>query len=373
MRGFHRLVVAFLVAGTCFVPKASASIQTASCASLSSLNSLTVMQLASLLIVPTIDASNIAGATAIAAQGYGGLMVTGSRAPSTFAQSVALVQQSSQSHMPLYVMTDAEGGGVLRLANALPPVPWAHVMGQWSLSRITAQGSQLGSSLSSLGVNMDLAPVADVDSRNVVPGATNPDGLRSFSGNPTAAGADAAAFMAGLQSQNVVAVAKHFPGIGYSSGNSDFGPAASLSWHALQTSGLIPFRTLISRNVPMIMMSNDWTPGFSALPASLNPAMYTYLKTTLHFGGLVVTDSLSAGAVSLQHLGLSMSAVRAIGAGADLVLLEGSSTVAQALSNANAARATIAIAVRNGVLPLQTLQTAASAVWTAKTSQFCAG
>jgi beta-N-acetylhexosaminidase len=371
MRHFFRLTFAIAIVGTCFVPRASASIQKVACEDLPSVNSLTVMQLASLLIVPTINASNIAGATAIAAQGYGGLMVTGSRAPAKFAQSVALVQQASQSQMPLYVMTDAEGGGVLRLANALPLVPWAHVMGQWSSSRITAQGSQLGASLSSLGVNMDLAPVADVDSRNVIPGATNPDGLRSFSGKPNIAGADAAAFMAGLQAQNVVAVAKHFPGIGYSTGNSDFGPAASLSWRALQTSGLVPFRTLISSNVPVIMMSNDWTPGFSTLPASLDPAMYTYLRSTLHFGGLVITDSLSAGAVSSLHLGLSMSAVRAIGAGADLVLLGGSSTVAQALSNANSARASIAISVRSGILPLQTLQNAASSVWAAKTSQFC--
>ncbi len=371
----RRLLALLLLLLTLMIPKALAASTTTtspSCQNSLDLNGLTVMQLASMLIVPTVSATSLSGVTAISAAGYGGVMISGNVAPRNFATSIGAMQNGSVWQMPLYVMTDAEGGGVMRLANALPSVPWAKNMGSWSASRITAQANSLAQSLQALGINMDLAPVADVDARHDIPGATNPDGLRSFSGSPTIAATDAAAFMAGLKAQRVTPVAKHFPGIGYSSRNSDYGSAATKSWLALQSSGLLAFKTLIAAHVSVIMMSNDWTPGFSNLPASISPLMYSYLRNSLHFSGLIITDSLSAGAFSTLHGGLSMRAVQAIGAGADLVLLGGSSSVAQAMSNANAARATIALAVRNGQLPLQTLRNAAGAVWAAKANQFCA-
>jgi beta-N-acetylhexosaminidase len=344
---------------------------TTSCGVPVSIDSLSVMQLASQLIIPTVNANSMSDASVIAAAGYGGIMVSGPQAPSNFSSQVARLQAASLLQLPLYVMTDAEGGGVMRLANKLPVVPWAQTMGKWSITRVQSTASSLGAALRSLGINMDLAPVADVDGRSQIPGALNPDGLRSFSGSPVTVGNDSVAFMRGLSSQGVLAVAKHFPGIGYSSRNSDYGPATTKTWTALQSGGLVPFRTLTSQNIPVIMMSNDSVPGFSTLPASLSPALYSYLRNTLNFTGLVMTDSLSAGAITGLHVGLSEATVRAVIAGADLVLLGRSSTVAQALSNANAARATVALAVRDGRLPLTTLQNAARAVLSAKRAQFC--
>jgi beta-N-acetylhexosaminidase len=370
-----RISALLFVLPTLVAPSASAAPTTttalSSCQNQLDLNVLTSTQLASMVIVPTVNAISLSGATAISVAGYGGVMISGNVAPSNFATNIEAMQSASIWQMPLYVMTDAEGGGVMRLANALPSVPWAKTMGSWSASRITAQASSLAQSLHALGINMDLAPVADVDARNVIPGATNPDGLRSFSGNPRSAATGAVAFMAGLKAQLVTPVAKHFPGIGYSSRNSDYGPATTKSWRDLQATGLVPFKTLVANHVPVIMMSNDWTPELSSLPASVSPRMYNYLRNTLNFSGLTITDSLSAGAFSTLNWGLSMRAVQAIGAGADLLLLGGSSSVAQAMANANAARDAIASAVLSGKLPLQTLRKAASAVWAAKANQFC--
>jgi len=344
---------------------------TTNCGAVPSVSSLSTLQLVSQLIVPTISATAISNSTQIATSAYAGIMITGSTAPSNFSSQVAKMQQASPLQIPLFVMTDAEGGGVMRLANALPSLPWAQTMGKWNSDRIRLAASNLGRALASLGINMDLAPVADVDGRPQVPGYANPDGLRSFSGVPSIAGTAATAFASGLAAQNVVASAKHFPGIGYSSRNSDFGSALTKTWAQLQSTGLVPFRSLIAAGVPVIMMSNNSTPGFSNLPASLSPQMYAYLRSTLNFSGLTITDSLSAGAISALHIGLSEAAVRAVIAGADLVLLGGSSSVTQALSNANAARASLAIAVQSGRLPLATLQSDAMTVLSAKHNLFC--
>lgn len=373
-RALLTVVVITTVAGTGLASATTAVTSTtttsSACQSAPAFDSLTVMQLASLVIVPTVSASNMSGASSISAAGYGGVMVAGNSAPPTFAQSVRTMQAASLEHVPVFVMTDAEGGGVMRLASALPKVPWAKTMGQWSASQLMAEGALLGRALRALGINMDLAPVADVDSRNQFPGAANPDGLRSFSGNPVVVGKAAAAFAAGLSSAKVLAVAKHFPGIGYSSGNSDYGVARSLPWPTIQLSSLVPFRALIAGNIPAVMMSNDITTGLTTVPASVSLTMYEYLRNTLHFNGLIITDSLSAGAISAAGLGLSAAAVRAVAAGANLVLL-GSTTVAQALSNANAARATITIAVHEGTLSLATLHAAAWADWNARQRAFC--
>ena len=374
------VVVTLLILGLSgFVTTANATTSTTStttqvaphCGAPVSVDSLSVMQLVSQLIVPTINATSIGGASVISAAGYAGIMVSGSQAPANFSSKVAQLQAASLLHVPLYVMTDAEGGGVMRLANKLPSLPWAQTMGKWSTSRVQSTASSLGAALKSLGINMDLAPVADVDGRSQFPSALNPDGLRSFSGDPRTVGRDSVSFAKGLISHGVVPAAKHFPGIGFSSRNSDYGPAKTKSWAALQLSGLVPFRALISSNIPVIMMSNNSVPGFTSLPASLSPALYSYLRDSLNFSGLTITDSLSAGAISALHIGLSEASVQAVIAGANLVLLGNSSTVAQAMSNANAARATLTLAVRSGRLPLSVLRNSAQAVLNAKQSQFC--
>src|SRR5207302_8825331 len=154
-----------------------------------------------------------------------------------------------------------------------------------SAAQIQASGTQVGRNMYANGVNMDLAPVVDVDGRNVPPGATNPDGWRSFSGNTAVVTRDGIAFMNGLRSAKVIPVLKHFPGLGGSTGNTDNGAAQTLPWSTLKQVAIPPFAAAINDGAPAVMVSNATVPGLTTLPASLSPAVMPALKITLHFQG----------------------------------------------------------------------------------------
>jgi beta-N-acetylhexosaminidase len=227
-------------------------------------------------------------------------------------------------------------------------------------ARITAIARRVGAALATAGVNTDLAPVLDVDSRAQYPGEANPDGYRSFSGVPSVAATDATAFMQGLQESGVLSVVKHFPGLGYSTRNTDYGPAATLSWAKLQTTGLVPFRQAIESGATAVMMSNARIPGLSSVPAGLSPVVVQYLRTTLGFKGLIVTDSLSAGAISALHLAEPAASVMALAAGDDLILFGSPTSVAATLILAAKISAAIVRAVTMGTLSKSTLVAAAA-------------
>jgi beta-N-acetylhexosaminidase len=136
----------------------------------------------------------------------------------------------------------------------------------------------------------------------------------------------------------------------------------------LQKGGLLPFQAAITSGVKAVMTSNASVPGLTSLPASISPATISYLRNTMGFQGLVVTDSLGAGAISALHISVPQAAVEALGAGADLVLYGTPHSVAQSLAEAAQISSAIVKAVANGTLPLSTLQSAAAQVLAARQS-----
>ena len=116
----------------------------------------------------------------------------------------------------LLVMVDQEGGEVRRFRWA-PPGRSAEELGQGAVPEVRAVGRATAESLRSLGVDVDLAPVADVPR---VPDSTIAEQDRAFSASPNAAGAHAAAFASGLADGGILATAKHFPGLGGAVGNT---------------------------------------------------------------------------------------------------------------------------------------------------------
>src|SRR5262249_30319890 len=134
--------------------------------------------------------------------------------------------------------------------------------------------SRTGRKLRAAGVTMDLAPVLDLDDR-AGPNDRNPDGTRSFSLDPEKASAAGTAFLRGLRDAGVVPVVKHFPGLGYSSANSDTASAKTRSWTDLQKRDLLPFQDAIRANAPAVMIANASVPGLTKLPASLSPEVIT--------------------------------------------------------------------------------------------------
>ena len=219
---------------------------------------------------------------------------------------------------------------------------------------------------------MDLAPVADLDARAVVPSATDADGLRAFGALPASVSGDVVAFEEGLESVGVLGTIKHFPGLGGASMNTDFGPAHTLNWATLQASALLPYRAAIAHTNAMVMVSNASVPGLTPLPASISTDVMTYLRSTMHFGGLIMTDALSAVALSARHLSVAAASVDALIAGADLVLAGNPTSPAAALAQANATAHAIEAALATSSLSRATLALAAAHVVAARSALHCA-
>lgn len=296
------------------------SVHPATCMTTSALATWSLPDLIDQLLVVPVQAEKVAQAGPVATAGYGGIIIFGADGPSNFAAVMAHLRTEVPHHRGLLVMTDDEGGEVWRLANLLAPLPWARTLGTLSPTQITARVTTAAKAMAALGISMDLAPVLDIDGKDVDPGKADPDGYRSFSGSGAVVTVDGVAYMRGLIAGGVVPVIKHFPGLGGVSPNTDDGPAHTAPWTDVEKVALKPFERAIADGAPALMVSNASIPGLTSLPATVSPAVYSVLRTQLHFSGLTMTDSLSAGAVGAAGLSVERASVDAIEAGADMVL-----------------------------------------------------
>ncbi|MBJ7598721.1 MAG: hypothetical protein DLM67_23190 [Candidatus Nephthysia bennettiae] len=212
---------------------------------------------------------------------------------------------------PLLIATDQEGGAVSRLPG---PPRSPRQIGSEALAQ--SEGAATAALLATNHVNVDLAPVADV----VSPGGFEAAQGRGFPGSSERVGALASAFAGGLQGGRVAATAKHFPGIGTLTLDTDHTLGQlQLSPAALQDQ-LVPFRRLIEHGVDLVMLANAVCPALD--PAQ--PAVFSrniaegLLRHQLGFGGVVITDDLEAQSLRGD---VGERAVRAVEAGADVVLL----------------------------------------------------
>lgn len=328
-------------------------------------------QLANEVVVVPIPAGDLVDITNAATQGFGGLILFGAHSWPGLTAALTHAQTLSASGWQMMVMTDEEGGGVQRLTDLWPNLPWARTQGTWSPSTITATLAATGRAMLAAGVNTDLAPVLDVDGATVQPGARNPDGLRSFSGSPSRVSSAGVAALRGLTTAGVTAVVKHFPGLGGASANTDYGPAHTLPWATEQVRGLAPFAAAIKAGAPAVMMSNASVPGLTTLPAGLSPAVVGVLRGRLGFTGLIMTDSLSAGAISALHLSVPQAAVRALAAGADQVLFSPPRAPITPVGAALDVRRALVAAVAHHQLARATLVAAAAQVLAQRNAVSC--
>jgi beta-N-acetylhexosaminidase len=324
-------------------------------------------------VVVSAQASSVASLRLAAAQGYGGFLLFGANAPADLSTTLTSLRDLEPDRAAPMIMSDDEGGGVIRFANLVGHWPWAQEMGAtMSPARIAQQGRQVGAAMTHAGLNVDLAPVADVDGRAVWPGASNPDGLRSFGASATKDGVDVVAFAAGLSAAHVVSVVKHFPGLGDASANTDNAPASTQPWSVLQRGALTPFRDAIASGVSAVMMSNASVPGLTTLPAGLSSAAVGVLRHQLGFTGLIMTDALSAVAISARHLSVANASVLALGAGVNQVLNGNPASPALALQTASLTTAAIVQAVAQGTLTRAQLVNDAAQVLASTNTFTCA-
>lgn len=315
-----------------------------------------------------------------AAAGAGGVLFLGNQpAPSGLGADLGAALHGAGPVAPM-VMADEEGGGIQRLYPSVSSFPWPRDMARTMTAQAVRQlATRVGTQMRQAGVGVDLAPVLDVDG-GVGPSATNPDGSRSFSPDPAVAASYGKAFFQGLEAGGVLPVVKHFPGLGGASANTDYGPATTPPLSTLEKVGLVPFRAAIAAGVPAVMVANAIVPGLTSGPASLSSAAIDgLLRTTLGFHGLVLTDSLSAGAITQAGYDLPRAVVAAISAGADMVLYGSTLTPAQTSGlSTNAVAATvntvssaIVQATRTGALPVSRLDAAVGHVLGAEHANLC--
>jgi beta-N-acetylhexosaminidase len=219
--------------------------------------------------------------------------------------------------LPLLVMTDQEGGQVKRVSGA--PEASAATMGAEGAGLARREGRATAANLRSLGVNVDLAPVLDV----ARPGGVIADTERGFGSTRAQVAATAVPFAAGLQDGGVAATAKHFPGLGAASENTDFeAQRIGLSKAELRDVDEAPYRAYINAGGALVMLSTAIYPAFGERPAAFNRQIATgELRGRLGFHGVTITDSLGSTAVA-EFGGQREAAVDGAAAGDDLLLFD---------------------------------------------------
>jgi beta-N-acetylhexosaminidase len=254
------------------------------------------------------------------------------------------------NEVPLLVTTDEEPGRVSAFRPILGKTSSARTLGSTQTpEQIQAFARRVGEGLAALGVDLDLAPVADLD-------AGDPGGIvgdRSFSPEPALATDAALAFSEGLREAGVLATVKHFPGHGLSAVDSHINfSRVDVGLEEIRGSHLAPFVAQIERGVPVVMLSHV---GYGFLsgdkPASLDPKAYQLLRD-LGFQGVAMTDALGMGAVNLTYP-YPVAAVEAMAAGADALLATDG-------KQARAMRDAIVAAVRDGRIPESRVDEAAA-------------
>lgn len=227
--------------------------------------------------------------------------------------------------VPLFIGIDEEGGYVTRIAGVKGfNVPAYSAMEQIGNTGDVEQardvGAGIGAYLKDYGINVDFAPVADVN--------TNPSnrviGNRSFGDDPELVSKMVVAAIEGFHSQDIMTVTKHFPGHGDTSDDTHSGKVVlNKTWEDLKKCELQPFESAIAANTDFVMVAHITLPNVTSdgLPASLSEELITgKLRGELGYNGLIITDSLSMGAIYYNYTPAE-AAVLAMKAGADVLLM----------------------------------------------------
>lgn len=223
--------------------------------------------------------------------------------------------------IPAFIGIDQEGGMVSRIREGAAFFPGNMAVGAADIKGSTLkEGEIVGEALHALGINFDIAPVLDVNNN---PG--NPIiGTRSYGDNPLKVASFGVDFIKGIQSKNVVACAKHFPGHGDTSLDTHLMlPSVTYGMERLQKIEFYPFRQAVHAGVDAIMTAHIIYTALEDdnLPATLSYNVLTnLLRREMGFKGIIVTDCLEMDAI-MDNFGIEKASVMAIKAGADMLCI----------------------------------------------------
>ncbi len=239
----------------------------------------------------------------------------------TEKQVIDMIQEfQNASKIPMIIGVDEEGGSVVRVSRNKKLVAQKYkspqqLYAQGGLSKIREDAIEKSQRLKSLGINLNLAPVADV--------STNPKDFiydRSFGKEAIETADYVRTVVEAMQSQNMACTLKHFPGYGNNKDSHNAVTYDNRSLEEFQTSDFLPFKAGIETGAPTILVCHNIVENIEAnVPASLSTKVHKILKEELHFSGLILTDDLAMEAVA-QYASLEEVAILAVKAGNDVLL-----------------------------------------------------
>ncbi len=300
-------------------------------------------------LVSAIHARRLAGVTL-----FRGMNV---QSPAQVRELTSALQREAEAAgiAPLLIATDQEGGQLIAIGGTTP-FPGNMALGATRSEALAREtGRAIALELAAMGINVNYAPVCDVNS--------NPDnpviGIRSFGEDPALVGRLCAAMIEGMQSVGIAATAKHFPGHGDTTGDSHLElPTVHHGRERLEQVDLPPFRAAIEAGVALLMSAHVAYPALDAptRPATLSRAILTdLLRGQMGFRGVVVSDAMNMRAIR-QGEALWVELIAAARAGVDLLLL------LHDAERQRAAHTVLVQAVRRGLLSAQAMEQSAQRV-----------
>ncbi|MBY0369551.1 beta-N-acetylhexosaminidase [bacterium] len=259
----------------------------------------------------------------------------------------------------LFISIDHEGGKVNRLVKPFTKFPNMDSIGDLGSPKIAFDfGVVLGKELKAVGININYAPVVDVNSNPKSPVIGN----RAFSSDPEVCGKMGSAVCRGIQKMGVIAVAKHFPGHGDTKEDSHYALArVDKTEEELDEMELIPFRRVIRSRVEAIMTAHILNPKLDPdYPATMSQkTIQVLLRDKLRFSKLVISDDLEMKAIA-DHFDPQDAAVKSIAAGCDLLIYRGDTGLPIKQIEA------IVKAVESGTIPMPVFEAAMKRIEAAK-------
>ncbi len=289
---------------------------------------LTLAQRVGQLFLVAVGPDDLAGPAtvqAVDAYHFGSLLLPkndgGTAALASAAAAIQALAPTATGGVRFLVAANQEGGEVQQLTGpGFDVMPSELVQGTQATSALRAQAETWGSELHAAGVNLNLAPVMDV-----VPEATAasnaPIGAldREFGFDPQANGEHGIAYVQGMASAGVASVAKHFPGLGRVTGNTDFTSDVVDTVTTADDPYLDSFRAVINAGVPYVMVAEaTYTQIDPSHLAVFSPVIMRLLRNGLGFTGVILSDDLGQAA-AVASVPVAQRAIDFLDAGGDLI------------------------------------------------------
>ena len=268
-------------------------------------------------------------ARAVAAYHFGSLLFgTTSMASLAEVRQVTAADQSlaaaaATARVRFFISADQEGGEVQRLRGpGFAAIPSAVAQGELASGALRREAAAWGRELNLAGVNLDLAPVMDVVPPGTAP-RNQPIGalMREFGTDPQTVAAHGVAFIRGMRQAGVATTAKHFPGLGRVTGNTDLTAGVVDPVTAPGDLYLGSFQAAIDAGVPFVMVALASYPRIDPrhLAVFSSRAMRGLLRKQMHFGGVIISDDMGAAA-AVASLSPATRAISFLAAGGDMIL-----------------------------------------------------